>query len=349
MLAPGPSIQCRVGGAWSSAAAAPPPGTGARQQHSCLPPALRPSRGGGHEHPTTPTPGSGPRSPLLAAREASPRRESAAAAGWDTGLPSRASCGSGAPPPPLPKTLAHPQLSCTGEHKPWYGFYLKGSQADQPVLGTSIDPEQRMAKGVRSFARAQHPRHRLSLPPRPPPVMEQLKMSCQKLGRTSRSLCNNSSVLVSPACAGRGRRGLQRTSAAPPGAASRRGGLPEAPQTPIRGVSALAAGRRGAGRGVDGVGGRGVHPARGQAGGFALLPALEAIAAAAAAPVPEERAAAGLVTLEEPLGREGVAGSWVPRIQTGSCKAGGTAPLRQGQSTRRGCVPGNAPQEPAGA
>lgn len=206
-----------------------------------------------------------------------------------------------------------------------------------------------MAKGVRSFARAQHPRHRLSLPPRPPPVMEQLKMSCQKLGRTSRSLCNNSSVLVSPACAGRGRRGLQRTSAAPPGAASRRGGLPEAPQTPIRGVSALAAGRRGAGRGVDGVGGRGVHPARGQAGGFALLPALEAIAAAAAAPVPEERAAAGLVTLEEPLGREGVAGSWVPRIQTGSCKAGGTAPLRQGQSTRRGCVPGNAPQEPAGA
>lgn len=172
-------------------------------------------------------------------------------------------------------------------------------------------------------------------------------MSCQKLGRTSRSLCNNSSVLVSRACAGRGRRGLQRTSAAPLGAASQRGGVPEAPQTPIRGVSALAAGRRSAGRGVDRVGGRGVHPAREQAGGFALLPALEAIAAAAAAPVPEERAAAGLVTLEEPLGREGVTGSRVPRLQAGSCKAGGTAPLRQGQSARRGCVPGNAPHEPA--
>lgn len=73
-------------------------------------------------------------------------------------------------------------------------------------LWTSILPQQRAAGSAQGFARAQRPRNRLNVTP---PVMKQLTTSCQKLGRTPRSLCNNSSGLVSTACAG-----LRRVGAA---------------------------------------------------------------------------------------------------------------------------------------
>lgn len=112
-------------------------------------------------------------------------------------------------------------------------------------------------------------------------------MSCQKLGRTPTSLCNNSSVLISAARAGRGAGEVCCAS----GCCIPGQGVPASLQPPDVGASALAAGRRGAG----GVGSLG----REDAGSFALLLDLEAVVAATAAPVPEERAAAGLGALEE--------------------------------------------------
>lgn len=133
-------------------------------------------------------------------------------------------------------------------------------------------------------------------------------MSCQKLGRTPTSLCNNSSVLISAAGAGRGAGEVCCAS----GCCIPGQGVPASLQRPEVGASALAAGHRGAG----GVGSLG----REDAGSFALLLDLEAVVAATAAPVPEERAAAGLGALEELSGREGAAGPCVLWLQAGGCK-----------------------------
>lgn len=182
------------GGSVEQHSRSPPPGTEARQQRSCLPPVPQPSRGGGPQAPRHPHAWIRPPLPSPGSRgSCSP--QGARSCGW---------MGCGAPVQGLPRlrsihpqTVVLPQPGCTSEHEKRCVFYLKVSRAEQPALGTSILLGWRTAVGCAEFWEGSE------LPPRTPPphpvTEQQLKMSCQELGRTLRSLCNNPGVLLSPA------------------------------------------------------------------------------------------------------------------------------------------------------